>query len=147
QLGVSAALDDPAVIEHEDLVSALDRRQPVRDDERRATLSQTTQSVPDQRLALAVEARRRFVEDQHAWIRDDGTRNRETLPLSAGQLHTPLTDDGVVAVLEPIDELVRVRDTCGVADLLIGSVRSRIRDVVTDTAIEEKVVLHDDAEL
>ena len=36
QLVVRAALDDPAVVEHDDHVGAADRREPVRDDERRA---------------------------------------------------------------------------------------------------------------
>src|SRR5207237_8223575 len=64
QLLVRAALDDLAVLEHENLVRALNRRQPVGDDERRASLSQRLQAVLDHRLALAVEARRRFVEDR-----------------------------------------------------------------------------------
>src|SRR4051812_14000415 len=40
QLAVRSALDDPPVLHHEDLVRALDRRQAMRDDERRAPLPQ-----------------------------------------------------------------------------------------------------------
>ena len=39
QLVVRAALDDLAVLEHQNLVGAADGRQPVRDDERRAPVA------------------------------------------------------------------------------------------------------------
>src|SRR5262249_9635745 len=64
QLVVRAALDDLAVLEHEDLIGAADRREPVRDDEGGAAGAQRFQAVLNHRLALAVEARGRFVENQ-----------------------------------------------------------------------------------
>src|SRR5215467_7980040 len=105
-----AALDDLAVLEHQDLVRALDGRQPVRDHERRAAAAQGAQTVADQRLALAVEARRRFVEDENSWIREHGTRDRDALPLTTRELHAALAHDRVVALLEAIHELVAMRD-------------------------------------
>src|SRR5688572_32114873 len=45
--------------------SDLNRRQPVGDHERRAAAAQRAQAVLNLRLALAVETRRRFVEDQN----------------------------------------------------------------------------------
>ena len=46
ELLVRAALDDLAVLEDEDLIGAADRRQAVRDDERRAALAQRSRSRP-----------------------------------------------------------------------------------------------------
>ena len=94
------ALDDLAVLEHEDLVGAADRRQPVRDDERRAALAQAPQAVLDHRLALAVEARRGLVEDEDARVGEDGPRDRDALALAAGELDAALADHRVVALLE-----------------------------------------------
>src|SRR5262249_14318777 len=71
ELLVGTTLDDLAVLEHEDLIGALDRRQAVGDDERRATATQRAEAVADERLALAVEARRGFVENQDARIGED----------------------------------------------------------------------------
>ena len=107
-----AALDDLAALEHQDLIRAPNRRQPVRDDERRAALAQRPQAVLNQRLALAVEARRRLVEQQDARIGEDRARDRHALALAAGQPHAALADDRVVALLELLDELV-ARARCG----------------------------------
>ena len=63
QLGVRAALDDPAVVDDEDLVGVADGRQPVRDDDRR-TSGQSGREGPLHRdLRLGVEVGRRLVED------------------------------------------------------------------------------------
>ncbi len=49
QLGVGAALDDAAVIEHQDLVRIDDGRQTVRDHERRAPLRDALQHIAARR--------------------------------------------------------------------------------------------------
>jgi hypothetical protein len=107
---VRAALDDAAAVHDQDLVGAADGGQAVRDDEGGAALPQPAEAVADERLALAVQARCRLVEDQDARVRDDGAGDGDALPLAAGQLDAALADDGVVAVLEAVDELVRVGD-------------------------------------
>ena len=63
-------------------------------------LPERVQAVLDERLALAVEAGRRFVEYQDARIRQNRPRDRDALPLPARELHAALADDGVVPVLE-----------------------------------------------
>ena len=123
QVLVRPALDDLAAFEHQDLVGAADGRQPVRDDERRAALPQRLQAVLNQRLALAVEARRRFVENQDARVRQNRARDRHALPLSAGQAHAALADDRVVLLVERLDELVAVGDPADRADLVERGVR------------------------
>ena len=110
-------------------------------------LAQRAQAVLDQRLALAVEARRRLVEDQDSRVGEDRARDGDALPLSAGQLHAALADDRVVALLELLDELVAVRDAATRLDLLARGVRPREGDVLGDRAVEQEVVLHHDAEV
>src|SRR5207249_6286339 len=100
ELLVRTSFDDRAGLEDDDLIGALDRREPVGDDERRATPPQIAKPVANHRLALAVERRRGFVENQDAGIREDGSRDRDALPLSAGKLHATLADDRVVLVDE-----------------------------------------------
>src|SRR5262249_58233055 len=58
QLFVRSALDDLTGFEHENLIGALNRRQPVRDDERRAAATQRFEAVLNHRFAFAVETRR-----------------------------------------------------------------------------------------
>src|SRR5262245_40957273 len=119
QLAMRAALDDLAVLQHQDLIRAFDRRQPVRDDERRAAAAQRTEAVADHRFTLAIETRRRFVEYENSWISQNRAGDCDALALAAGQLHTSLADDRVVALLESVDEFVTVRDARRCANLFV----------------------------
>ena len=47
QLRVRAALDDPALVEHQNLVGGLDGLQPVRDDDQGLVVRQLTQRLLD----------------------------------------------------------------------------------------------------
>ena len=90
----------------------------MRDDERRPALAQRLQTVLNQRLAFAVEARRRFVENENARIGQNRARDRHALPLAARQPHAALADDRVVPLLESLDELVGMRDAADAHDVL-----------------------------
>src|SRR3989449_10126730 len=81
-------------------------------------------------LALRVEAGRGLVEDQDARIGEDRPRNRDPLALAAGELHAPLTHDGVVTLLEATPELVAVGDPRRLFDVLAGRVRPGECDVL-----------------
>ena len=147
QLVVRAALDDLAAFEHQNLIGAANRRQPVRDDERRPAVAQRSQAVLDHRLALAVEARRRFVEQQDPRIGENRARDRHALALAAGQPDAALADDRLVPLLEPLDELVGVRDPADPLDVGRRRVRRAVADVLGHGAVEQEVVLQHDAEM
>src|SRR3954453_1706656 len=71
QLAVGAALDDLAVLEHENLVRAANRGETMGDYERGAPFSQRAQAVLDERFALAVETGGGLVENEDARIGED----------------------------------------------------------------------------
>ena len=93
QVGVRALLDDASAVEHDDAVAVLDRRQPVRDDDRRAPAHQLFERRLDQPLRLGVERRGRLVEDQDRRVLEDRARDRDALPLAARQPDAALADD------------------------------------------------------
>ena len=105
------------------------------------------QAVLNHLLALGIEARRRFVENQHARIGENRARDRDALPLPARQLDAALADDRVVAVREPEDELLAVRDARRRLDLVERRRRIGVADVLGDRAVEEKVLLQHRREL
>ncbi len=105
-----AAFDDLAAFEDQNLIRAANRREPMRDHEGRPAFAQAAQAVLDHLLALGVEARRRLVENQHARVGQDRAGDRHALALSARQLDAALADDCLVALGEPQDELLAVRD-------------------------------------
>ena len=79
------AFDDASVIEHEDEVGVGDGRQPVRDDEHRAAGEQPIHGFLDQTLGFGVERGSRFVENQNWRIDEQRARDRDALPLAAGE--------------------------------------------------------------
>ena len=68
-------------------------------------------------LALGVEIACRFVEDQDSRIGEDRAGDRQSLTLTAGELHATLADAAVVLFVELLDEFVRVRQPRRLFDL------------------------------
>ena len=102
-------LDDAPALQHDDDIRPLNRREPVRDDERRAVAHQVRQRVLHERLRLGVERRGRLVEDQDRRVLEQRARDGQPLPLAAGQPLAPLADHRVVPLRQADDELVRAR--------------------------------------
>ena len=146
QLVVRAARRDPAAVEHDDLVGERDRREPVRDDDRRPAAHRLAQPEPDLRLGRRVDRRRGVVEDEDARVDDERARDRDPLALPAGERDPALADHRVVAVREPLDELVRLREPRRRLDLLVGRVDAAERDVLAHGRREEERILRDDAD-
>src|SRR6478752_391772 len=70
-----------------------------------------------------------------------------SLTLATRQAYAALADDGVVPILEGLDELVAVRDAADGFDFFPTGVRPRVRDVFGDGAVEQEIVLQHDAEM
>ena len=65
----------------------------------------------------AIQARGRLIEYEYLRLAQHRPRNGYALLLSAGQSHTMLADNGVVALREPFDEVVHLRQATGLDDL------------------------------
>ena len=98
QLPMVAYFHDRAVAHHDDTIGALDRRQPMRDHERRAPLHQVRERGLNSALRLGVERRGGFVENQHGRVLEQCARNRDALPLPAREQQAALADARVEAV-------------------------------------------------
>src|SRR5688572_8203835 len=83
QLGMRSAFDDLAVLEDENLIGAANRRQPMRDHKCGTPLPERPEPVLNERLALAVEARCRLIEQENPRIGQDRARNGDALALTA----------------------------------------------------------------
>ena len=93
------------------------------DDERRSAATQRTEPVADECFALAIETRRRLVEDENSWISEDRARDRDALTLSTRKLDASLADDSVVLVFEFLRELVDVCDAYTMFSRMVPSNR------------------------
>ena len=132
QLVVGAAVDDPPRVHDDDLVGERDRREAVGDDEGRPAGHRLAQAALDRRLGGRVDRRGRVVEDQDPRVGDQRPGDRDALALPAGERQAALADDGLVAVGQRLDEVVRLRPAGGELDLLAGRVRPRVGDVLGD---------------
>ena len=85
QLIVAPLLDDMAAIDHQHLVGVLDRRQSVRDDERRPAFEQMLQGLLDERFRFGIERRGGLIQDQDGRVLEERACDGEALLLAAGE--------------------------------------------------------------
>ena len=93
QFVVRALLGDLAVVEHDQLVHARDRAQPMRDHERGPALHEPPQRLLDKDFALRVQRAGRLVQQQDRRVTQDRPGQRDSLPLPAGQPYGAITRD------------------------------------------------------
>src|SRR6266446_551166 len=79
QFLVRSALDDFALLEHQDANSPPRRGEPVRDDEGRASAGQALQRVEDQSFRFRIQRAGGFVEDEDRRVTQKGAREGEAL--------------------------------------------------------------------
>ena len=126
---------------HHDLVRIAHRREPVGDDEGGAAPHQLADGVLHQALGFRIERAGRLVEQQDRRVLQEGAGERDALALAAGEAPAAGADDGVVAVRQPHDEVVRRRGLGRRDDLLVGRVRPAEGDVGPHGVVEQDHVL------
>src|SRR5947199_1203630 len=104
----------------------------MRDQNGGATLHDSAQAIENAFFSLGVDARERVVEDQNAWIADNGSRNRGALLLSAGESDAALADHGFVGCGEVLDVAMQAGNFGCFADALLVIVRQAEGDVAAD---------------
>src|SRR5215470_2375050 len=141
-----AHFDDASGVQHDDAVGAANRREPVRDDDRRATGHQIVERLLHHHLAFGVERAGRLVEDQNWRVLQNRARDRDALALAARKYRAALADHRIVAFRQLAYELVGERRARGPSDLFIaavGAVRP-VGDVGPHGVVKEARLLSDD---
>src|SRR5215470_18573653 len=82
----------------EKCVAVLQRRQPMRDDKRRASKCKPFHRIDDRGFGFEIDRTRRLVEDENRCILEESARKSDALALSAGKTHAAFTDDVLVAL-------------------------------------------------
>ena len=108
QLLVRAGFAQLAFVHHQNAVGALDRRQPVRDDDRRAPFHHAGQRVAHAKLGLGIDARSGFVQNQEARIVRQRAGEADELLLPGGQRAAALADGLLEAIRQRVDEVHQV---------------------------------------
>ncbi|MDQ0370765.1 hypothetical protein J2S42_007434 [Catenuloplanes indicus] len=121
-----------------------DGGRPVRDDDRGAAAQQPAQRLVDAVLDRDVDRAGRVVQHQHRRVDQQRPRDRDALPLPAGERVAAFADHGVVPVLQGLDEVVGPGGARRGPDLRAARVRPAERDVrVHRLGEQERLVRHD----
>ncbi len=144
---MGAVFDKAAAVDGDDAVAAADGREPVRDDEHRSPAADLLHALLDDALALVIERARRLVENEDARIGDERARDRQPLLLAAREAAAALADDRVVALRQLEDEVVRAGELGRGEDPLDRHAGIGKRDVFPHRAVEQHVLLQDEADL
>ena len=147
QFGAAALLDDPAVLEHDDLIHVMNGGEAVGDDQGGAAVHQFLDRFHDGSFGRGVERGSGFVEKQDRRVFQKGARDPDALALADAEMSAAFADLAVVAVGKLADEFVGLRAPGGIADLLLGRVRPAVGNVLADGGGKEKRVLQDDGDL
>src|ERR687888_129344 len=87
-----------------------------------------------------------LVEDEDPRVDGESARDRQPLPLAAGQRDAALADHGVVPLRQPLYELVRLRQARHALELLVVQVADAEGDVLAHRRGEEERILGDDSD-
>ena len=104
QLAVTAAFDDPALIEDQNLVGLHDRGEAMGDDQAGPPLGGKIELCLNRLLGLGVERRSGLVEDENGRVLEQGARDRDTLLFTAGQLEAAFADLSLISGREAPDK-------------------------------------------
>ena len=142
-----ALLDYPALVHDHDAVGAADRGKPVGDHQRRAVLQQLPKSTLYQHLGVGIDVGGRLVEHQYPRTGRQGPGEADELALPQAQVTAALLELRIIALWQPLYELVGSDDPGGPLYVLVGDLVVAVADVLPDCAREEDGLLHDDTGL
>src|SRR5258707_2994232 len=102
---MSALFAQLAFMENQNAVRVLNRAQAMRNDERRPARKQPIERLANQHLGLRVHARRRFIQNQKAWIMCKRPREVDELSLADRESRPTLVDGRVHAVRKRVNKI------------------------------------------
>src|SRR5215472_8597798 len=97
QLLVRPVLNESSPFERDDPIGSAHGRQAVGNDEHGSSGCDLLHVLLDRPLTFVVERAGRFIEDQNAWIANQGARDGDPLSLASRKAAAALAYDGVVA--------------------------------------------------
>lgn len=104
-----ALFDDPAAVQEDDAIGALNRPQPMRDQHHRPARHQALDALVDGRLVHRIQRRGHLVQQHDGRILQQRSRDRNPLALTAGQQCAAHADMRRPAAGQSLDHLVQAR--------------------------------------
>src|SRR5216684_4671050 len=100
-----------------------------------------------QRLRLAVESRRRLVQNQYGRVLQQSTRDSDALTLAPGKPHAPFSNDRIVTRWKSEDEFVCQGSAGRSFNFLLRDIGLTVSNVVASRVVEQHRILSNDSDL
>src|SRR5260370_19280176 len=136
-----------ALLDGHGVVRVLDCAKTMSDHNRGSIFQQAFERLLYQVLAFIVERTGRLVEDQQAWIAQQGPCNGNALTLPTRKLHSALSDQRVVPLRQALDKFARIGCPCDCFYLFLGRSQSSVGNIFAQSRAEEDRLLEHDADL
>ena len=106
------ALDNPPLIDHQNLIGVPDRFEPVCNHNYGFLARQLADCLHQLLLVFRVHIRGRLVQDDHGRIFHDGAGNGKPLALAAGKYAAAFSEHGIIPLRQLCDKLVAAGFLC-----------------------------------
>ena len=130
KLAVRAGFDNMSVLHNENNIRIHNGGKAVRDDEARAPSHHLGECALNTNFGARVNRGRCLVENEHRRQAEHNARYANKLLLPLRELLAALSDEGVVAVFQPLYEAVGVCRLCRRDNLLVGGVGLAHSDII-----------------
>src|SRR5712675_136696 len=144
---MSAAFNDAAGFDDEDLLGTANGREAMGDHKCSAAAHQVTQPFLNQRFRFGVQTGSRFIENEDAWIGENGSGDGDALLLSTGKFYAAFTDDRIVFFFEGLGKFVDSGNAARFHDFGFAGVRAGEGYIFTNGTVEKKSVLQHNTKL
>src|ERR1700730_12619808 len=132
-----AALHDPALVEHDDLVGIAACGKPMRDHEGRPVLGDKIERVLNLAFGEGVERRGCLVENEDRRRLENGSGDGDALLFAAREFEAAFADLRLVAARNMFDEMVDSRQTRCLADRGVTRVEAAVTDIIGDRVVKK----------
>lgn len=147
ELAVAAGFDELTMLHDEDVVGVANGGQAVRDDEHGLFASQFGEGLLHLLFGVRIEGGGGFVENENVVVAQKGTGDGQKLALSLRKNAALVVENGVVALGQRLDDLIKATFLAGADDSVAADVRLAEANVVEDAGIEEHGLLWHDADV
>ena len=141
QLAVIAALDDFAVLQHDDLIGVLNCRKSVRHDEHCADVADFFKRLLNEHFRFRIDICRCFVKNENLRLVQHRSCKGQELTLTLREVFAALDDFFVKPVFELVDERIRAHVLARVCHFFLSERIVVERDVALDRAAEKEHIL------
>ncbi len=141
---VIADADDPAVVQHHNLIRAQHGADALGDHDHAGVCGAGRERPAQRRVGRIVQGRERVVEDVDEWVLGDGPRDGQPLPLATGNVGAALLDRHRQPVGMRGDELLALGNPQRLPEVLVAGVRGAEPQVLGDRPTEEEGLLRDE---